>query len=280
MPLDTARFLDSDMFALTSGDEFKATLALLCKSWQQVPAGSLPNDERVLAHLSSTGDRWPQVREMALRGWILCSDGRLYHPVVAEKALEALPRRKEYREKKTNDAERKARERSDRKDMFAALKLVGIIPDFNIKTAELRALVVTQNVTVASVTSVTPVTNPVTAKTGTGTGTGNTISAAKATAAHVANPPSVEISAETHMWSVDRAFLVSRGVTKTKAGEMLGKWKSQYGVAATIEALGVAEREPNLVDAISFIQGVFRKRQRANGGIAVPGGCTPIGSPC
>jgi hypothetical protein len=41
---------------------------------------------------------WARIREQALEGWQLCSDGRLYHPVVAEKALEAwienLARRK------------------------------------------------------------------------------------------------------------------------------------------------------------------------------------------
>ncbi|UYM61329.1 YdaU family protein [Pseudomonas aeruginosa] len=85
MPLDVVRLLDSDLFALTSGDEFKAALSLWCKAWLQVPAASLPNDDRVLAHLSGAGARWRKVKDMALRGWQLCSDDRLYHPVIAEK---------------------------------------------------------------------------------------------------------------------------------------------------------------------------------------------------
>lgn len=88
MPLDCARLLDSDLFALARGDEFKAAVALWCKSWGQVPTGSLPADEKVLAHLSGAGAAWKKVREMALRGWVKCSDGRLYHPVIAEKAAE------------------------------------------------------------------------------------------------------------------------------------------------------------------------------------------------
>lgn len=99
MPLDAARLLDSDLFALSSGDEFKAAIALWCKAWMQVPCGSLPNDDRVLAHLSGAGSRWKKVREMALRGFILCDDGRLYHPVVAEKALEAWGKKQSYRER-------------------------------------------------------------------------------------------------------------------------------------------------------------------------------------
>lgn len=86
MPLDTCRLLDSDLFALSTGDGFKCAVALWCKAWQQVPAGSLPHNDRVLAHLSGAGGRWPTLRTVALHGWVVCSDGRLYHPVIAQKA--------------------------------------------------------------------------------------------------------------------------------------------------------------------------------------------------
>jgi len=99
MPIDTVRLLDSDLFALATGDEFKAAVALWCKAWQQVPAASLPNDDRVLAHLSGAGSRWKKVMPQALRGFVLCADGRWYHPVIAEKALEAWSHRKAQRER-------------------------------------------------------------------------------------------------------------------------------------------------------------------------------------
>ena len=99
MPLDVVRLLDSDLFALTTGDEFKAAVALWCKSWLQVPASSVPDDDRVLAHLSGSGLRWKKVKAMALRGWVKAADGRLYHPVVASKALEAWNRKQSQREK-------------------------------------------------------------------------------------------------------------------------------------------------------------------------------------
>ena len=63
-------------------------MTLWLESWQQVPAGSLPDSDRMLARLSQC-DRWPKARAHSLRGWVPCSDGRLYHPVVCEKALEA-----------------------------------------------------------------------------------------------------------------------------------------------------------------------------------------------
>lgn len=99
MPLDTARLLDSDLFALATGDEFKAAIALWCKAWAQVPCASLPNDDRVLAHLSGAGAKWKKIKEMALRGFVLCDDGRYYHPVIAEKAAEAWAKKQSYRDR-------------------------------------------------------------------------------------------------------------------------------------------------------------------------------------
>ena len=131
MPLDAQRLLDSDLFAIATGDEFKAAVALWCKSWFQVPAASLPNDDRILAHLSGAGSGWKKVREVALRNWVLCEDGRLYHPIVAEKALEAWPARIGYQTKKSADAERKERERQDRKSLFETLRSHGQVMPYN-----------------------------------------------------------------------------------------------------------------------------------------------------
>jgi len=59
-------------------------------SWTERPAGSLEDDDDVLADVAMCSpDRWQEVKADVLRGWIKCSDGRLYHPVVAEKVLEA-----------------------------------------------------------------------------------------------------------------------------------------------------------------------------------------------
>jgi len=89
MKVDIMRMLDSDLYALSTGDEFKAAFTLLAKSFLQVPAASLPDDDRLLAFLSGARTMWRKVKAMALHGWIRCSDGRLYHPVLAEKAREA-----------------------------------------------------------------------------------------------------------------------------------------------------------------------------------------------
>jgi hypothetical protein len=88
MPLDVRRLLSSETWILGTGDERAAAMCLWLESWHQVPAASLPDDDRMLAHLAKCS-RWSKVREHALRGWVKCADGRLYHKVVAEKALEA-----------------------------------------------------------------------------------------------------------------------------------------------------------------------------------------------
>ncbi|MHB1690953.1 MAG: DUF1376 domain-containing protein [Thiomonas sp.] len=96
MPLDVGRLMDSDLFAMATGEEFKAAMALYAKAWLQVPAASLPNDDRVLAHLAGgyTPRRWRKVKDVAMRGWLLCTDGRLYHPVIAEFAHDAWEKSK------------------------------------------------------------------------------------------------------------------------------------------------------------------------------------------
>lgn len=126
MPLDVARLLDSDLFALTNGDEFKAAIALWCKCWVQVPAASLPADDRVLAHLSGAGSKWRKVKEMALRGFVPCDDGRLYHVVVSEKANEAWAKKLSFRDRSKKGNEKRWGSQKDNHD--ASLKDPSAIP--------------------------------------------------------------------------------------------------------------------------------------------------------
>lgn len=95
MSLEVARLRDSDFRRLSTGDEFKAGVVLWCAAWHQKPAGSLPDDDTELADLAAIGTgkpavrAWQRLRAMALRGWVKCSDGRLYHPRLAQKAVGA-----------------------------------------------------------------------------------------------------------------------------------------------------------------------------------------------
>lgn len=90
-------------------------LNLWAESWHEKPAASLEDDDEVLADKAMCDpQRWPEVRASALHGWVKCADGRLYHPVVAEKALEAWQRKQEQRERTRAATEARVRKRRAR----------------------------------------------------------------------------------------------------------------------------------------------------------------------
>src|SRR5262245_52020470 len=92
MPLDVHRLLTSETWIEAASEPrlSHALLSLWCASWHQVPAASLPDNDRVLSHLAMCDRQtWESLKAKALRGWVKCSDGLFYHPVVAEKAREA-----------------------------------------------------------------------------------------------------------------------------------------------------------------------------------------------
>lgn len=140
MPLLGERLVNSDLFFKTTGDEFKAAVALWWASWQQVPAASLPDEPRVLAGLAKVYDAraWAKISAGALHGWVKCADGRLYHRTVADLALEAWDERQEHRANRESDTERKRRERDERKAIFADLKAAGIHLPWNTPLGDLR----------------------------------------------------------------------------------------------------------------------------------------------
>lgn len=175
MPLDVNRLRDSDLAIEASGDEFRAAVLLWCASWNQVPAGSLPDAEQALAAYAGFGrdlKSWKKVRDGALRGFVKCADGRLYHPVVAEKAIDAWAQRVEHRAAKENENKRKEKERQDRARMFEALREAGQVLPYNTTTKALREAFAALELPESPVTSHGPVTvtghAPDTAKRGTG----------------------------------------------------------------------------------------------------------------
>jgi len=105
--LNVERLMASELVALSTGDEFKAAVMLWCRAWKQVPAASLPDDDRILASFAGLPlGKWRKVRPMALRGFIKALDGRLYHPVLAGQAVKGAASRKKFLEKREADAER------------------------------------------------------------------------------------------------------------------------------------------------------------------------------
>lgn len=103
MPLYGDRLLSSETWLMASAEGRCAALQLWWAAWKQCPAGSLADQDRVLAQLAGYGlgvKAWLAIKDEALRGWIKCVDGRLYHPVLCELALEAWDRRRKERARK------------------------------------------------------------------------------------------------------------------------------------------------------------------------------------
>lgn len=122
LPLDVVRLRDSSLSIEASGDEFRAAVLLWCAAWHQVPAASLPAGDLALATYAGYGrgdvKSWLKVREGALRGFVKCSDGRLYHVVLAEKANEAWDGRLRHRHRKECDRIKKAAQRAEVKPVY------------------------------------------------------------------------------------------------------------------------------------------------------------------
>ncbi len=124
MPVDINRLLSSEMWVLGTAEECKAAFTLWAEAWRQLPAASLPDNDRMLAHLSRAGAEWPRIREAVMRSWVKCADGRLYHPVVAEKACEAWERKQKQkaRTQGATEARRRKREEEQLRAQLAALQ--------------------------------------------------------------------------------------------------------------------------------------------------------------
>ena len=244
MPLETGRLLDSDLFLLSTGDEFKAAVALWCKSWNQIPGGSLPNDERLLEALSGA-KAWKKVRAMAMRGWVLCSDGRLYHPVVAELAVQAWEGRQDHMEVVDAKKTRQQRWREQIKDLSAKLRAVGVTPPMNATKAELERLVAsyvdgrasTKASTSVSTEPSTPSSHVDATETASkGEGQGELIpSVPDGTGSAAAKSPADATKAE--LWAAGKSLLSQSGMPSAQCGSFVVK---DYGDEIVIEAVRAA----------------------------------------
>src|ERR1700744_2121165 len=100
MPLEVERLRRSKAWLICKRQPELAfhMVNLWMASWHEMPAASLEDDDDVLADAAVCEPKpWARLRETILRGWVKCSDGRLYHPVVAEKARESWAERQAYR---------------------------------------------------------------------------------------------------------------------------------------------------------------------------------------
>lgn len=112
MKLDLIALFNSDFNAAADDTAWRAGVTLWGRAWHQVPAGSLPNDDATLCNLAGFGrdmKTWKRVREAAMRGFVECSDGRLYHGYLCKMALSAYAEKQRREQYKAGDRERKSK---------------------------------------------------------------------------------------------------------------------------------------------------------------------------
>jgi hypothetical protein len=96
MPLYIARLKQSKAWAYARRNPAIGfyLINLWTHAWHGAPAGSLEDDEMLLADAAQCNIKiWTKVSSTVLRSWIQCNDGRYYHPVIADIVLEAWQRK-------------------------------------------------------------------------------------------------------------------------------------------------------------------------------------------
>ena len=92
--LNTQRLLGSELVAMSSHAVIGGAVLLWCRASKQHPAASLPDDDRVLAGFANMHIlALAQVARADPPRFIKCSDGRLYHPVLAADAAIAFAKK-------------------------------------------------------------------------------------------------------------------------------------------------------------------------------------------
>lgn len=130
MPLKGDRLFNSATWIEASNE---GRVAALRQWWhafaKEVPAGSLPDNDRLLAVYAGYGEAaikaWRKIRPEAMKGWFKCSDGRLYHKFLAEIVCEAWDKRLDYRGEQDAKAERQRRWRERLKRLTGLLRAKG-----------------------------------------------------------------------------------------------------------------------------------------------------------
>lgn len=268
LPLDIVRLFNSEFHARSDDPVWRAGLTLWLKSFHQVPAASVPDDDVALARLAELGrdvKTWKKLREGALYGWIQCSDGRWYHPVVVEKALEAWNGKKAQRAR-TAKARLQAliTRLSQAKDFFDAASIESSIQSL----LEALSHLLLQSEFKSVERSVTDsVAESKRKREGKGKGEGKREGEVNLTPSDPdgsggSAPPDAEKSPDEmtkdELWSAGKSLLVQSGLPKEQCGTFVGKLVKDYGDKVVVEAVRTAVVE-RPADPVSFLKATCQR---------------------
>lgn len=116
-PLKHKRLMESDWWVSASDFARSRNVDLWCASYEEIPAASLPDNDGKLAAFAGFGrdvNAFLQAKAELMGAWVLCNDGRWYHPTLAEVATEAWERKAAADMAREQDAARKRDRRAER----------------------------------------------------------------------------------------------------------------------------------------------------------------------
>ena len=240
MPLDVPRLRRSKawLYAKRRPEIGFYMINLWCSSWHEVPAGSLEDDDDVLADLAMCSlEKWPRVRAAALRGWVKSKDGRLYHAVVVEKAIEAWSQKWARPDRASNRSEHARKAARARWEKEQALR--------EQCPTDARAM---------------PEQCPDDALRGTGTGN------KRSSDPNGSAPNGATLDPVKELFDVGVRLITGAGRSEKDARGLVGKWRKSVGDAELSALLVVAVRKTDPVPwLISAVAEVTRRKEKPYG---------------
>lgn len=239
MELDVRRLRDSEFSASVTGEAFRAGVLLWCAAWHQVPAASLPDNDTELSNLAGFGRvirEWKRVREQALNGFIKCSDGRLYHAVIAEKAMAAFAAKERHAYGRFCDRMRKENKVREKEGK----------PQFGIPSIEQwksgaypHGIPPEATTVSAGIPSEIPLkgNGEGTERRGNGEGT-EPPSVPDGTGGDAAKP--TDQLTKDELWAAGKSLLMAAGLPKAQCGSFVGKLVKDYGDQVVVDAVRAA----------------------------------------
>jgi len=107
--LDYEQVERSDTWALAAPEIRPWLLMLWMTAWKQVPCGSLPDDDELIAvRIGMPLEMFQASKHRLLRGWWRADDGRLYHRVLTERVQDMLAKKEKERVRKAGYRARNA----------------------------------------------------------------------------------------------------------------------------------------------------------------------------
>jgi hypothetical protein len=231
VPIYRARLFGSAFHAKANDAEWRAGMTLWLKSWDQRPAGSLPTDDVELCRLAEFGrdmDAWLSVKSRALHNWVECSDGRLYHPVVAEVVNTAWVRKRKASIKGMAGAAAKWRDHKSQK--------------LNDKNASAMAQAMPA-----------PMPND-------GKGQGQGQGQGDSSVTNVTGKANGHDLLKT-MFDAGVELLTKTGTPARQARSLVGKWRKQLGDDGKLMALIVGAR--NAVEPVAYVTAALKRGQKS-----------------